>query len=133
MKIRIKNLEFRIKVFKKTVQALCFILTALFLPFPVYAKVEIKDFFGFGDITSLGQGVNKLIAPMFSVAAALVVIYFLFGAFKWLRSQGNKEELEGARQMITHAIIGFIILIFAFFVLQYIPQFFELPGLDIIK
>ncbi len=42
------------------------------------------------------------------------------GAFKYLRSGGEKEEVQGARQMITHSIIGFIILIFAFFILQFL-------------
>lgn len=81
----------------------------------------------------MGETTSKLVVPAFSLAAAGVVIYFLLGAFKYLRSGGNKEEVEGSRQMITHAIIGFIILMFAFLVLQFIPQFFNLGGLDIFK
>lgn len=96
-------------------------------------KVDIGEKFGFGDIKSLGEGTQRLVGPFFSLAASLVVIYFLLGAFKYLKSGGNKEEIEGARQMITHAIVGFIILMFAFLILQFIPQFFRLPGLDIIK
>lgn len=95
--------------------------------------VDIGKEFGYGWITSLGEGTNKLVIPLFSVASFLVILYFLLGAFKFLKAGGNKEEVEGARQMITHAIVGFIILMFAFFILQYIPQFFKLPGLDIIK
>lgn len=95
--------------------------------------IDIGSCFGFGDITSLGQAINQLVLPVFSIATTAVVIYFLLGAFKYLKSGGNKEELAGAQQMIIHAIIGFVILIFAFFILQYIPQFFNLPGLDIIK
>lgn len=99
----------------------------------IAAKVDIGKEFGFGYLQSLGEGLSRLIDPMFSVAAFLVILYFLLGAFKYLRAGGNKEEVEGARQMITHAIAGFIILMFAFFILQFIPQFFKLPGLDIIK
>lgn len=117
---------------KFIVYSLSFIVLTLYTS-PAYADVKIGERFGFGDLKSLGEGVNQLVKPMFSVAATLVIIYFLFGAFKWLRSAGNKEEIEGARNMITHAIIGFIILMFAFFVLQYIPQFFNLQELSIIK
>ncbi|MBI4066790.1 hypothetical protein HY407_00250, partial [Candidatus Gottesmanbacteria bacterium] len=86
--------------------------------YPIHAAVDIGQKFGFGDIQSLGEGTSKLVTPFFSIAAVLVVIYFLLGAFKYLKSAGNKEEVEGARQMITHSMIGFIILIFAFFILQ---------------
>lgn len=86
-------------------------------------KVDISEKFGFGDITSLGEGTSKLIAPIFSIAVVLVILYFLFGAFKYLRSRGEKEELEAAKQMIYHAIIGFIILMLAFLVLQFLLSF----------
>lgn len=82
--------------------------------------VRIGDYFGFGDIKSLGEGTTQLVAPFFSIAAVLVIIYFLIGAFKYLRSGGNKEEVEGARQIITHSMIGFIILIFTFFITQFL-------------
>ena len=103
--------------------------------FPVLlAQVDIGTKFGFGGITSFGQITSDLVTPMFSIAAALVIIYFLWGAFKFLISGANKEEVTEARQMITHAIIGFIILIFAFFVLQFLLySLFKITDYQIIK
>ena len=101
--------------------------------YPVYADVKIEDNFGFGDIKSLAEGTQKLINPIFQIAAILVVLYFLLAAFKYLKAGANKEDVAAARAEITHAIIGFILLIFAFFVLQFIPQFFNFTGQDIIK
>lgn len=102
--------------------------------YSLLADVKIGQEFGFGNITSLGQGTNLLIAPVFSIAAAIVVIYFLLGAFKYLRAGENKEEVEGARQMITHSIIGFIILMFAFLILQFLlSSLFRITNLQIIK
>lgn len=57
---------------------------------------------------------------MFDAAAFLVILYFLLGAFQYLRAGGNKEEVEKGRQMITHSFIGFILLILAFLVIQYV-------------
>lgn len=88
------------------------------------ARVNIGDEYGFGYIKSLGEGVGLLVNPTFSIAIAVVTIYFLIGAFKYLTSAGDKDAAAGARAMITHAIIGFVILIFAFLILQFIPQFF---------
>lgn len=114
--------------------ALTFTLYAL--PIPAYAVcvddvkgVQISDCFGFGDFTSFGQVVSELVPAAFSIAAAAVVIYFLWGAFNYLKSGGNKEDVAGARQMITHAIIGFIILMFAFLILQFLlSSLFDITG-----
>lgn len=84
------------------------------------AAVDIKRDFAFGGIATLGQGVSLLVNPVFSIAALAVVIYFVIGAFKWLTSAGNKDAISGAQRMITHAIIGFIILMFAFLILQFL-------------
>ncbi|MBI2596658.1 hypothetical protein HYW41_00695 [Candidatus Daviesbacteria bacterium] len=100
---------------------------------PVYAQVNIGDKFGFGDITSFGDATSKLIAPAFSLSTAAVVIYFLLGAFKYLSAGDSKEEVEKGRQMITHAIIGFILLMSAFLILQFLlSSLFETTGLKII-
>ena len=101
--------------------------------YPAFAEVSITNTFGFGNITSLGDATSTIITPMFSVATLIVVLYFLFAAFRYLTAGGNKEQIDGAKQMITHAIIGFFILIIAFFLLEFIPQFFNLTGIAIIK
>lgn len=82
--------------------------------------VDISKFFGFGDIQSLGEGTSRLVLPAFEISAVAVILYFLIGAFKYLAAEGNKEKLEAARQMIYHAIIGFIILMLAFLILQFL-------------
>lgn len=107
-----------------TLLALCFII-----PPPAQAVFDIGDVFGYGYIKSLGQGTSYLVAPTFSLATAAVIIYFLIGAFKFLTSAGDKEAVASARNMITHAIIGFVILIFAYLILQFIPQFFKIQFL----
>lgn len=99
----------------------------------VHADVKIGDHFGFGGIKSLGDATSVLVRPVFSIATFLVILYFLLGAFDYLKSGGNKEEVQKAREKITQGIVGFIILMFAFFAIQFIPQYFHLPGLDIIK
>lgn len=110
----------RINLSKKKFLTLLSTLYSLFLTTPVYAKVEIGKEFGFGGIPSLGEGTNRLVVPIFSLATFLVLIYFMIGAFRYLKAGENKEEIQGARQMITHAIIGFGILMLTFFVIQFL-------------
>lgn len=93
--------------------------------------MNIGDKFGFGGpkYSSLGETTSQLVTPFFSIAAFLVILYFLLGAFKYLRAGGSKEEVEGARQMIQHAALGFIILMFAFLILQFLlSRLFEIQG-----
>ncbi len=103
------------------------------------AEVDIGSKFGFGGdcsatppspFCSLGTATSQLVDPIFSIAAFLVILYFLLGAFRYLKSGENKEEVEAARKMITHAIVGFIILMFAFLVLQFLlSNLFQIKGL----
>lgn len=98
------------------------------------AEVKIKDQFAFGNISSLGEGIDRLVAPVFSLATLLVVIYFLIGAVKLIISGGDKEAINSARAMITHAIIGFVILMFAFLILQFMfSSLFGISDFQIIK
>ena len=84
------------------------------------SSLPLKPVFGFGEIETLGEGTSKLVQPMFAIATVLVVVYFLIAAFKYLKAGGNKEDVEGARQMITHSIVGFAILMLAFLILQFL-------------
>lgn len=84
------------------------------------SPVPIGSAFGFGNLQSLGQTTSQLVNPAFEIAAALVTLYLIFGAFKYLTSGGEKEAVDDARKMMTYAFVGFLILMFAFLALKYL-------------
>lgn len=84
------------------------------------AQVNIGEQYAFGKVHSLGEGVQLLVNPAFSIATVLVIIYFLIGAFKLVASAGDKEAISTSQKMITHAIIGFILLMFSFLIFQFL-------------
>lgn len=101
---------------------------------PVYAQgFSLKDAYGFGDINSFAEGIGRLIIPAFTLAAVAVIFYFLFGAFQYITSAGDKNKIQTARGKIIHAIIGFILLIAMFFILQILPELFGLGGFVLIS
>lgn len=101
---------------------------------PAYAApVNLQEEFAFGFIDSLSEGIGFLIGPAFNIAAIAVVFYFLFAAFKYMTAAGNKDETAKAQAMITHSLIGFLLLMAVFLVLQFLPEFFGLRGFKIIK
>lgn len=91
---------------------------------PAFAQgpVNIGSNFAFGYIPSFGVALNSLVPLAFAIAAVLLVFYFILAAFEMIYSQGDKNEVASARAKITHAIIGFVILIFVFLLLQFLPQ-----------
>lgn len=71
---------------------------------------------------------------IFSFIAAFM--YFLLGGFNWITSGGDKAKLQAARDEITNAIIGLIIVVAAWAIMTLVANFlgidfpnFHLPAI----
>ncbi|MFH0937083.1 MAG: hypothetical protein V1808_02230 [Candidatus Daviesbacteria bacterium] len=101
---------------------------------PAYAAtLDLGEQYGFGKIKTLGEGVNLLVEPAFAIATTAVVIYLIVGGVRFLTSGGDKENISKARNTITHALIGFLLLMVTFLFFQFFFEFFGLKGMEIIK
>lgn len=96
------------------------------------APVQLKTNYALGGINSLGEGFTYLVSPGFQIAAVAVILYFIIGSVRFITSAGDKEAIAGARAMMTHAIIGFILLMLLFATLQFIPRIFGLKDFNLI-
>ncbi len=93
--------------------------------------VDLGNKYAFGDIQSLGQGVNRLVKPTFFIAAFAILVYFLMAGFNILRSGGDKDALGKGQRSITHAIIGFVVLMLSFLILRiFLDTLFGYNNLD---
>ncbi len=54
--------------------------------------------------------IKNVITIVFLVAAALTFFYLIWGAITWITSGGDKSKVEEARNRITAAVIGLLIL-----------------------
>ena len=77
---------------------------------PVAHASDLSTIYAFGPIKSLGQGINYLTGPAFMIAGLGILFYLLYAAFKMITAGTDKNALEQARGMITHAIVGFLLL-----------------------
>ena len=68
---------------------------------------EVTDFF---KIQDLGVFVSKGLSLAIIVGGVAVLIYLAWGAIEWLASGGDKANVQKARDKITAAIVGLIIL-----------------------
>lgn len=66
--------------------------------------------------TTLATVINQFSEVALYVGAFMMFFWALWGVFDYLKAEGNKEALAKARKKIQWAIVGFIILIVAFFV-----------------
>lgn len=87
---------------------------------------------GSGDISRGGTVIGNLVSAIgglfFIFAFFLTFLYLLTGGVSWLTSGGDKAKLENARDKITNALIGLVIVAAAYAVFALVGQFF---GLDV--
>lgn len=64
-------------------------------------------------LTTLAAMFGLIMNIVLGVGIALTVIYLILGGIKYIMSQGDKKGTLEARDSITNAIIGFIVVIAA--------------------
>lgn len=78
-------------------------------------------------IASIVSGLIRLAL----VAASLIFFAILvMGGIRWITSRGDKQAVEGARNQITHALIGLAIVFVAWAIIRLIGNLF---GVDILN
>lgn len=66
---------------------------------------------------------NNLITLIYSIAAVIFLFMFIWGAFEWITSGGEKERVANAQKRITHALIGVVLFAVAFAVISVVGIF----------
>lgn len=80
----------------------------------------------FASLGSLKAGdIVSALARIFIVVAAVVFFFYLvIGGIRWIMSSGDKAATEAARNQITAALIGLVIVFAAWAIIQLISVFF---------
>ena len=74
---------------------------------------------------TLGEFISRLFVLILFLASALMFYWMVWGVFHYLFSGGDKENLGKARNRITWAIVGFVIIVISFAFSQYLQTIFE--------
>ncbi len=69
-----------------------------------------------------------------TIAGLAVFVMFLVGGFQYLTSMGDPKGAESAKNTLTYAVLGLVLVIAAWFIIQFIETFtgvtvtiFEIP------
>lgn len=65
---------------------------------------------GTGYASDIGTVINAVLRFVMVIAALLVFLYLIWGGIEWITSGGDKGKTESARNKITAAVIGLIVL-----------------------
>lgn len=104
---------------------------------PVFAqqqdRINIKAPSGFTSLENLSPGglVSTLIKLALVVAAVVFFFMLVLGGIKWILSGGDKGKTEEARNQITAALVGLVIVFAAWAIAKLIEQIFGVSILQL--
>lgn len=63
---------------------------------------------------------NNIVHAALIFIGTVVVILIIFAGYKFITSGGDSKQIEGARKAITYAIIGLLVVLLSFFIINLI-------------
>lgn len=83
--------------------------------------------------TDIGAIISVLVATVIIVAGLAAFIYLILGGFQYLTSGGDKTQAQAARDRITYALMGLIIIVAAVAIANILGAVFGINLLGNIK
>lgn len=77
-----------------------------------------------GGGTALGHLISNLVGALFIAGFLLAFFQMILGGISWITAGGDKQKLEQARDKITNAIMGIVIVGAVYALMSLIAQFF---------
>lgn len=92
----------------------------------IYAQVNLPDYpaeFNFGS-ASLGEIVSKGLNYAIVIAGIAMFGFLIAGGFDLLTSGGDQQGIKSGTNKIIFAIVGFIVVLSTYFILQIVELLF---------
>ena len=113
------------KSIKKIALAAASALSGLLVPVRM-AMAAIDDIEvnpGTGYATDFGVMFSSILNVVMLIAAVLVFAFLIFGGIQWITAGGDKTKAEEARNKITSAVIGLVIVAASYALINLIVNF----------
>lgn len=93
------------------------------------SPADNSQFINFDNFT-IGGIISTAITMILIVAGVVFLFMLIVGGIRWIMSGGDKAQAEGARNQITAALIGLVIVFAAYAIATLIGSIF---GIDILN
>jgi hypothetical protein len=84
-----------------------------------------------GGINTVAKVVANGLTLLLIITTILTLIYLLLGGLAWIQSGGDKQKLTQARARLTYAIIGLVVALGSFFLINVIGFVFKVNLLQL--
>lgn len=81
---------------------------------------------------TIGDVLNRAIPFVFAIAGIGLLVILLSAGFGFLTSAGDAKKLETAQQRLTYAVVGFLIIFTAYWLVQIAGRIFGLTEVQTI-
>ena len=78
--------------------------------------------------TGVSGVVGTVITAFLSILGVIFLVLMLYGGYLWMMDRGNSEQVEKAKQVITAAIIGLIIIVAAYAITKFVFAYIITKG-----
>jgi len=79
---------------------------------------------------TLGGLLSRAIPIVFAIAGVGLFVMILASGFQFLTSAGDAKKIEGAKQRLTNALVGFVLIFSAFWIVQIFGTIFGLDSIN---
>lgn len=79
-----------------------------------------------GGIAETQSIIRSSITFLVIAGIILALIYLVLGGISWITSEGDKQKLAQAKNRVTFAIIGLLVVFLSFFILSFVYYFFRI-------
>lgn len=120
------------KIFRKKTLLNCFIVILLVGFFVLFINVNLLRAADDNTVIILGKTINTdsldgfvkiaiaVAAWILGITGSLALLFFIYGGFMFLISAGSSERVQKAKQIIIGAVIGVVIVLTSFLIIDFI-------------
>ena len=78
---------------------------------------------------NLGEIISSFLEILFPIVGLLLLLYLLYGGYQYMLSRGDPKSIEAAKGIITNALVGFVIVFVAFWMVQLLGRILGIPDI----
>lgn len=70
------------------------------------------------DVESPYAFISSILPNIYIISGILLLVYLVFGGFMIITSAGNPDDASKGKQVVTNAIMGFVIIFASYWIIQ---------------
>ncbi|MFH1047914.1 MAG: hypothetical protein V1738_06450 [Patescibacteria group bacterium] len=101
---------------------------------PISASAESTDTYtnslkevgeaAYGEVDSdpdqLPQMIGRIINVALGLLGMVLLVLIIYGGFLWMTAQGNSDQVDKAKQIMTNAVIGLVIIMASYAIANFV-------------